>query len=681
MERSLKKRILISSILLSVIICIVVLTIICVNNRKFNEKGMNKIEIAANKYFNDNGYDNNDYAEVSIQTLVDGNYISEDDVTSEQLKNGVVSISNTSADDNSKISVGYALNTNSYDNNITIGDYNATVTTYSSSSTSTFESYIDEETNEQIFKINSTEFAHSRFMLSVSGDTIKNNSHNIFVVRAQVRAENITYTQSYPKGASLMVMYYDNGYSWSFSREDVKNSSEWKTIDIVVIPEYNVETETNEDARIPLYLALGGTLSSEYVAGTAYFKNIEIINAEDETDVLNLNDDEKLDITYSKNNRIKYVSYLHERERKNISVSKLQERVNTLEEVYESYAELVGNSSSGKHLYPYKANTLVILQTNKLQTGYGGLANYPIMLTYNCAINIYNGTDRSFEFGILHEMGHTFDHILTSDDGTVNNGGGKWNFHSEMWANMKIFYALYTKNITAIKGGKNLDYFDLLELFKPSETTGFHHDNLNYFIYNSITDYENKTVNFDVMKKIHQWFNDCDFSFTDVSRRLIYFLSKFDEYSNDSFKNSVTESYFEIVANQFDIISATSENVDSVVQIQNITTIPLNSYAIKPFVIKEGVNDVVFYSSDESIATIDENGVVKTFDKEGTVTFTVKSYFNDAINKSVEINILGDNGDKVWNISKDTNNNVIAYFDEPTNALVITGEGKTKNFS
>ena len=97
--------------------------------------------------------------------------------------------------------------------------------------------------------------------------------------------------------------------------------------------------------------------------------------------------------------------------------------------MYEAYADLIGDT-------PYNGRRLGILTTKGIDNGYLALAGLPIL---------WNGTKNyqkesfediykhnSMDFGMMHEMGHTFNHI----------GNSNWNWNDEMFANFRMQYGL-----------------------------------------------------------------------------------------------------------------------------------------------------------------------------------------------------------------------------------------------
>lgn len=121
-----------------------------------------------------------------------------------------------------------------------------------------------------------------------------------------------------------------------------------------------------------------------------------------------------------------FILDITEEQHKLIKTSTIKTWLSNIDRVYESYYDLVG-------AYPCGGEKITITSGGDVTYGWGwvnyGLPNVFIGREYMTDFIRYKEEDvDAFDFGMYHEIGHLFDE------------GGYWNFHSEQWANFKMFY-------------------------------------------------------------------------------------------------------------------------------------------------------------------------------------------------------------------------------------------------
>ena len=112
---------------------------------------------------------------------------------------------------------------------------------------------------------------------------------------------------------------------------------------------------------------------------------------------------------------------------------------------------------------PYEDRKLAIQTTKGIYAGYWAVAGYPIIWSANYSIveEALSQIDQYDDwcFGILHEIGHVF-----------NIGDSSWNWNDEMFANIRMHYAL-EKNSGKVymNGRKGKQIFtgnEILDMYK-----------------------------------------------------------------------------------------------------------------------------------------------------------------------------------------------------------------------
>lgn len=112
--------------------------------------------------------------------------------------------------------------------------------------------------------------------------------------------------------------------------------------------------------------------------------------------------------------------------------------VEKLDAAYEAYADLVGFT-------PYAGKPIAIQEVEAYPGGWA-VAGNPILWHGIYVEDSFRQVNQGdWLFGILHELGHDFDHDA-------------WNWHGEFFANLKMAYAAEQTRATIVQGGKVYDY-------------------------------------------------------------------------------------------------------------------------------------------------------------------------------------------------------------------------------
>lgn len=226
----------------------------------------------------------------------------------------------------------------------------------------------------------------------------------MYRMTAQVKYENVV------KGCGAVIFNHDELQYWNSSEYLLGTSmDEWTTAVVDFL------TDENGSAKICCALGywLGGKQDGGRSTGTVYYDNVRVVKV---TNQLYIRSGEHMGI---------YIDPA-QIEVPDASIEAWLEKVDGM---YEAYAELVGDT-------PYDGRRLGILTTKGIDKGYLALAGLPILWngTKNyqkesfAAIHEYG----SMDFGMMHEMGHTFNHV----------GESSWNWNDEMFANFRMQYGL-----------------------------------------------------------------------------------------------------------------------------------------------------------------------------------------------------------------------------------------------
>lgn len=252
-------------------------------------------------------------------------------------------------------------------------------------------------------------------------------------------------------------------------------------------------------------------------SGTAFFDNIEIKKASYPG--------------YPATEKVKSVRnnitvYLNKTTVEQTTAEKYNKWVDDLQRAYECYAELTGG-------VPFNGDNLGIINTGQpVINRYGGIGNFnPILLpgTFEERIKDYNDRD-NYQFGVYHEMGHSFDKIGYSE--------AMWLFDAELMANFKMAYVL--EEIQGVmymnynwgadvryEGADIINYYKLSydDNLKPlKEFTG---DGLTYLL----LEVKNK-ISWEPFKKAFSDIRNGNYSPATNLNKFDLFLSKLQEYYN-----------------------------------------------------------------------------------------------------------------------------------------------------
>ena len=458
------------------------------------------------------------------------------------------------------------------------------------------------------------------------------DSSKVYKASVHIKTTDLTSSSSY--GATLGTARSITGFSnivfsWS---ESVIGTSE-KDVDLFFVP------DNNGTATITIGNAVYGYGGS--VKGTIEYNNLSIEEA--------TSDD--ITIYNSKNNKIKMIM-------RNSDYNKLDSMVNNkeqatqnfidkLEEVYNAYAELAGQNSSGHGLlYPYRGMAEVLMYTNK--HNYGAIAGYPIEFNWNASDQIADyANNNTIGWGEIHELGHTFDEPLSTLDGFYNTNKKSqrmWDFNGEFWANMKAMYAIDQGIL------KTPD--DMYKLFENTFNTTlgkannktFAHDALIYLFMQ--TKNSSGQIDWEAMKKAFKWFNDLkSVSFLNSNdEKFGWYIKKYNEYrtyGHESIYNilSSDQEILDTVLNNFSYIKPTYIELWE----DKIFLTEEEEYEIDPDYSENATNaDITYESSNPEVATVDDFGNIKAI-SEGKATIKVYSFFNPKLVKTINVTVTNSN--------------------------------------
>ncbi|MCM1501957.1 MAG: M60 family metallopeptidase [Bacteroidales bacterium] len=237
------------------------------------------------------------------------------------------------------------------------------------------------------------------------------------------------------RGAILTVKTDDSQQIWNAS-EFVYGDTDWQEVYIDFVP------SPSGTAEICCNLGnFGGTYNGGTALGEAWFDDICV--------------DEVTDTQmYFRSGR--HISLAIDRDKTCIPDTDVDKWLENLDRVYESYADLVGDC-------PYNGERITVLTTPGIEPGYWALAGNPILWNNHVGIEklLKNTAENGdWNFGVLHEIGHTF------SPGTVS-GNGQWNWNDEIFANFRMSYALETcggavsqRNVLYL-GREIIDYYKI----------------------------------------------------------------------------------------------------------------------------------------------------------------------------------------------------------------------------
>lgn len=212
------------------------------------------------------------------------------------------------------------------------------------------------------------------------------------------------------RGAILSVKTENSRQIWNAS-EFVYGDNDWREAYIDFVP------AADGTADICCMLGnFGGTYNGGTASGEVWYDDVRVSDVTPEQ-------------MYFRSG--KHISLALDRDKVSVSDEAADEWLSVLDKVYESYVDLVGDC-------PYEGKRIMILNTPGIEPGYWALAGNPILWNNRTGVDRLlkrTAEEGDWNFGILHEIGHTF------SPGTVSDNG-EWNWNDEIFANFRMSYAL-----------------------------------------------------------------------------------------------------------------------------------------------------------------------------------------------------------------------------------------------
>ena len=226
----------------------------------------------------------------------------------------------------------------------------------------------------------------------------------LYRMTAQVKYENVV------KGCGAVIFNHSEIQYWNSSEYLLgTNMDEWTTAMVDFL------TDQHGNAKICCALGywLGGKQDGGRSTGTVYYDNVKVVEVSNQM--------------YIRHG--KHMSIYIDPSQIKIPDSSVDAWLKRVDDMYEAYADLVGST-------PYDGRRLGILTTKGIDKGHLALAGLPILWNNknNYQLESFNAIHEhsSMDFGMMHEMGHTFNHI----------GNSSWNWNDEMFANFRMQYGL-----------------------------------------------------------------------------------------------------------------------------------------------------------------------------------------------------------------------------------------------
>lgn len=261
--------------------------------------------------------------------------------------------------------------------------------------------------------------------ISSDGRTAKGVKHKLtglkpatlYRISARVKADSV----SEGRGAVLYVNP-ENSHDqpWNAS-EFVYGSCGWKPVYMDFISDFSGDAE--------VVLALGfpwGTYNGGTAKGTVCWDDVKVV--ETPADAV-------------KRREGKHLAFVFDSDKVTIDDRQLDSWLGKLDKAYESYSKLVGDA-------PYDGRKITILMTPGIEAGYWALAGNPILWNNHVDAGEQFGriaNENDWNFGILHEIGHTF------SAGSIGKSGN-WNWNDELFANFRMSYALEKRKGNVAQG-------------------------------------------------------------------------------------------------------------------------------------------------------------------------------------------------------------------------------------
>lgn len=229
-------------------------------------------------------------------------------------------------------------------------------------------------------------------------------TETLYRMTAKVKYENVA------KGCGAVIFNHSDIQYWNSSEYLLGTSmDEWTTATVDFL------TDQFGSARICCALGywLGGKQDGGRSTGTVYYDDVQVVEVSDQM--------------YIRHG--KHMSIYIDPSQIQIPDASIDAWLKKVDKMYEAYADLIGNT-------PYEGRRLGILTTKGMDKGYLALAGLPILWngTKDYQLNSFNEIHEhgSMDFGMMHEMGHCFNHI----------GESSWNWNDEMFANFRMQYGL-----------------------------------------------------------------------------------------------------------------------------------------------------------------------------------------------------------------------------------------------
>lgn len=255
---------------------------------------------------------------------------------------------------------------------------------------------------------------------------------------------------------------------------------------------------------------LGGTLNGGYSTGTVYFDNVTVVKVTDEL--------------YMKQS--KHVRLFAEPTQVYANQQQVSEWLANLDKIYESYADLVGQT-------PHGGRKITILTSRGLESGYWALAGYPILWSsnYNAVTSTFEDLTKygSWSFGLMHEIGHVF-----------NLGISDWNWTDEMFANFRMQYGLEQNQGKVWVDSQDYTGRGILDKYKLTYDrtigTKVSDDGIHYMI-GRLT--ASDCIGWEPFKKAFRELNTKGGNYTDKYSKFEYFLSVLSKYATEQFGRDI----------------------------------------------------------------------------------------------------------------------------------------------
>lgn len=241
------------------------------------------------------------------------------------------------------------------------------------------------------------------------------------------------------RGAVLTVETEDSDQEWNASGF-CYGDNDWREVYVDFVP--------SADGKAQIRCRLGdheGTYNEGTALGKVWWDNVSVREVSPEE--LYIRDG-------------KHIRLALDAEKVTVGDSTLDGWLSCLDSVYESYARLVGG-------VPFNGSRITILTTPGVEAGYWALAGNPILWNNNVGIDkSLDGVkdNGDWNFGIMHEIGHTFSSYLREDGSRTNS---EWNWNDEIFANFRMSYALedqegrMSQRGVYYTGAENMDYYKI----------------------------------------------------------------------------------------------------------------------------------------------------------------------------------------------------------------------------